>query len=954
MHRSKITRTLTVVLATASLASLAVGQTPRQTHAGKQRQGIPARACAPRSWNIGGLENQTNAAPGVTDANVYTSESGFLSHIQAGYYLEDFNGLATGLLGEPWIAPGAGGFGFTATTNDAGGLWVLSPGTPTGPSLSTNSSLSKLVITFTGTPVTALGGYFASTDADGNILQQPVVVQLSDGSSAQLEGLGFRGFTSTVAIASLTIDGLDAPLDNFPALDHLYVGTRQAGGTLTLDTNVDHCYQLNDTITVAINLNADTNIVGGQFFLQYNPAKLSFVDIVPGDPPFTNPVYDSNDPQAGTIDYAVGVPPAVPPNPGAMTGTMAVARFRALADECGEPNLVRFRDHNPPTRLTQFGGTPLPVGTVSLPALTVHDQTGPVVTPPPPQTVECDGLGNTVELALWKSSATANDACFGPLTPVYVEESNTPGCGGTRLITAHWEARDRCNNLGSSAPSTFAIQDTTAPTLTIPESTTVECDGAGNTAALTAWQTAASAVDVCQGAITPVFHVDNVQHNCGITQVITGHWEAADGCGNVAVSDSRAFTIQDTLPPTVVPPGNLVVDCDGAGNTEAFDEWQAGATARDTCGGVLTPTYVLVSDIPGACAGTRVVTAHWTATDPCGNVGTSANRTFTIRDITPPVITCPGDINVDADAGRCDATLDPGTATATDGCDANPVVIGTRSDGLALNAAYPSGSTTTITWTATDACGNSAQCVQSISVATTNAVDVVVVLSPTIVPAALERCITFEFWNCPGAQPTEVAQPLLFVNGVAHDVLHVPCGPYTCVTARDKLHTLRRTIGLQTNGVRYGADFTALSLIGGNLNDDEWIDILDFGVLIAQWETPLPPDTACNTPAPHSDINGDGVVDSADFTFIQINFLLGNDQNCCGFPGGPDSAPVTRISVAELIRRGLGQLVVADLNGDGWLDTGDVAAFMAGARPKPTAKLHPASVSPVRHRPSGG
>ena len=74
----------------------------------------------------------------------------------------------------------------------------------------------------------------------------------------------------------------------------------------------------------------------------------------------------------------------------------------------------------------------------------------------------------------------------------------------------------------------------------------------------------------------------------------------------------------------------------------------------------------------------------------------------------------------------------------------------------------------------------------------------------------------------------------------------------------------------------YEADFaTALKpLIGGNFNDDEWIDILDFGVFswqhFANYGTG---DTPCVTAAPHADVSGDGIVDTDDFSFIQINFL---------------------------------------------------------------------------------
>ncbi len=43
--------------------------------------------------------------------------------------------------------------------------------------------------------------------------------------------------------------------------------------------------------------------------------------------------------------------------------------------------------------------------------------------------------------------------------------------------------------------------------------------------------------------------------------------------------------------------------------------------------------------------------------------------------------------------------------------------------------------------------------------------------------------------------------------------------------------------------------------------------------------------------------------------------------------------PVLEISVAQLYLQGMGDLAVADLNSDGLLNTADIAAFLAGARP---------------------
>ncbi len=106
------------------------------------------------------------------------------------------------------------------------------------------------------------------------------------------------------------------------------------------------------------------------------------------------------------------------------------------------------------------------------------------------------------------------------------------------------------------------------------------------------------------------------------------------------------------------------------------------------------------------------VTNDGTTENPAG-LTFQASITYT-PDTTPPVITCPAAITKCNDTGVCSATVNPGTPTVTD-CDPSPRVTGVRNDGQALTAPYPVG-TTTITWTATDACNNTSSCIQAITV----------------------------------------------------------------------------------------------------------------------------------------------------------------------------------------------------------------------------------------------
>jgi uncharacterized repeat protein (TIGR01451 family) len=110
------------------------------------------------------------------------------------------------------------------------------------------------------------------------------------------------------------------------------------------------------------------------------------------------------------------------------------------------------------------------------------------------------------------------------------------------------------------------------------------------------------------------------------------------------------------------------------------------------------------------------------------------------QDTGPLQLTCPANVVTPAASGACSASLNPGTATASDGCSTPPAVVGVRSDGAALTDPYPAG-TTTITWTATDTLHGSTSCTQTITVTDTQ--------NPTI--------------SCPG----NITVPATSASGVA-------------------------------------------------------------------------------------------------------------------------------------------------------------------------------------------
>lgn len=265
-----------------------------------------------------------------------------------------------------------------------------------------------------------------------------------------------------------------------------------------------------------------------------------------------------------------------------------------------------------------------------------------------------------------------------------------------------------------------------------------------------------------------------------------------------------------------------------------------------------------------------------------------------------------------------------------DNCASPPTLTGVRSDSLPLTDPYPAGATTSILWTSTDSCGNTNTCTQQVTVNSLNTLYVTVQLA-SVNPGPFTRCITFDVTSgCP-ATHHEVTKTMTFTGGYATDVVDVPCGNWTCITARDTRHTLRRTdsddfVSVPLYGW-YFADFTAGdALAGGNLNADNVVDILDFGIFVGQFGSSPGASTTCPPAGSHADIDGDGVVFASDYTFIYNNFFQFNEADCCG---GLLLAPRIRVSIGDLAAEGNQALIVADLNHDGWLDQVDMAAFAA-------------------------
>ncbi|MGB0715107.1 MAG: hypothetical protein ACPGXK_04465 [Phycisphaerae bacterium] len=350
------------------------------------------------------------------------------------------------------------------------------------------------------------------------------------------------------------------------------------------------------------------------------------------------------------------------------------------------------------------------------------------------------------------------------------------------------------------------------------------------------------------------------------------------------------------------------------------------------------------------------------ANDNGNSVPLELNESGFVRGIGIPTINAPTrDFEVRPACESLFAYVSWDDITGKDTCDPDPLEVvctgehdrGVDISDLVDNGGYFPQGISTITCETENSCGVSTSTSWRVIVSDRHALDVDIQLEPIVIGDPMTRCITFAFYSDCVQAPSIYTVNLEFENkfgvpGHWGGILDVPKGQYACLTAKDPLHTLRAVSDIDCVGDVLRADFKGDPVFDGNWlpqgNLDCWkpdgngdiIDILDFGMFVIQYLEMLDPSAPCGSDGPHSDINGDGIVDGADFAFISRNFLEDSKNSCCEEPGSTATAganqPIVSITHDELRRRGMPELVEADLNGDGLLDMADMRSFVGGTK----------------------
>ena len=300
----------------------------------------------------------------------------------------------------------------------------------------------------------------------------------------------------------------------------------------------------------------------------------------------------------------------------------------------------------------------------------------------------CDNADVCADAATCVMSASIDNNSTDPDGDTLTLTQSPPGPYGLGTRTVTLTATDP-DGASATCTALVTVNDCTPPRITCPSPTTAECEG-NDAAAVDPGNAVAS--DSCTGVT--VTDPGTSSYPLGTTTVL---YTATDGGGNT-VGCNTTVTVIDTTQPEIVCPGDLIVECDGAGNQNALNSWLANTTAADICGEVsLTNDFTALSDDCGATGSAGV---SWTAEDGSGNAS-SCSDIFTIEDTVQPTIVCPADISVSG-MGGTDVEFD---VLSQDVCDASPVVA----TDIPTGSFFETG-VTTVTATATDECANGNEC----------------------------------------------------------------------------------------------------------------------------------------------------------------------------------------------------------------------------------------------------
>ena len=411
-----------------------------------------------------------------------------------------------------------------------------------------------------------------------------------------------------------------------------------------------------------------------------------------------------------------------------------------------------------------------------------------------PADVNAEAAGQLTSVTLGDATASGGD---GNLTI----SNDAPANGfalGTTVVT--WTVQD---SMAATATATqnVVVSDTTAPTVTAPPA--IQAESTGPTTPVDIGTATATDLVDTNPTISNDAPVNGFPEG---TTAVT--WTATDASGNSGTATQMI---------TVSPPasGPLTITAPADITREATASLTSVSIGNAMTTGGTAPTTIS-NDAPANGFPLGQTTVTWTATDSAMTTVTAAQQ-VTVTDTTAPQLTVPGDVTADQGPEQGNTSIGLGAATAIDLVDASPVI----SNDAPANG-YPVG-TTTVTWTAQDASGNSVTATQNVTVnawvveqCSTLLPDFQNEIYPILDSASPQRCVNCHTGNNPLTTPNGFGfpndPPLAADLDVFRTVARIDSGSESLITVK----------------ARGGANHTGGDRFPDGMNDPDFVELAHF------------------------------------------------------------------------------------------------------------------------------
>ena len=328
----------------------------------------------------------------------------------------------------------------------------------------------------------------------------------------------------------------------------------------------------------------------------------------------------------------------------------------------------------------------------------VVDNLPPSITCPGVQSLSLNASCNAT-LPNYITSAIVSDGCT-PTANITITQSPAPGTiiSGTGTTTVTFTAQDLAGNT-STCSFNVTRNETINPVITCPATVNANLNPASCTATIS---TAALGVPVTSDNCS----VASVTNNHPLTTYPVGttivQWTVTDGSGLTSTCNQNVI-VTDNIYPTISC-SNMSVNVDA-----------------NSCIATMTSAMLGLPVTSDNCSVTSVTNNHpstvftlganavvWTATDANGNAST-CSQNITVVDNIYPTITCASTVTVNTAAGSCGKNISLTPPTVSDNCTTGLVTSNHPST-------FFNTGTTVVTWSVSDASGNTSTCSQTVIV----------------------------------------------------------------------------------------------------------------------------------------------------------------------------------------------------------------------------------------------